>query len=80
MLFKVLLCIKSAVIYFAIDTPPAEEEGAVGGVPIVENIPEWTDPREDVVESTELSEVRRRRLERFSSQNNDNDDNGLDLD
>lgn len=45
-------------------------KGAVGGLPRVETIPEWNDPREEVVEDSELNEIRRRRLEKLDSKNN----------
>lgn len=45
-------------------------EGAVGyTLPKEEFIPEWSDPREEESEDHELSEIRRRRVQRFSSTN-----------
>ena len=50
------------------DLTESDLEGAVGYTPQKEEtIPEWHNPREEEPENDELHELRRRRLERFSS-------------
>ena len=45
-----------------------------------ETIPAWKNPAEEVVESSEISEMRRRRLEKFNAERSADNDDNIDLD
>ena len=60
-------CMNTCDIWNVFPTDYSGLEGAVGySEPKVEYIPEWTDPRNEE-ETDEMHEMRRRRLARFSS-------------